>query len=51
MKIQLTVTVPSITDKDEAEDFGDSLAEHVLDTFNDDDSINSLIINVFSEEV
>lgn len=39
--IQITVKVPKLKTKRDAEDFGQSLAEHIMETFNDDGSIES----------
>ena len=41
MKIQLTLIVKGLKNKTEAGDFANSLAEHILETFNDDNSISS----------
>lgn len=37
--IQLTLKVKTLKTKQEAEDFGAGAAEHLMETFNDDDSI------------
>jgi hypothetical protein len=39
MKVQLILNVPKLKTTKEAQDFVLNLAEHVLDTFNDDNSI------------
>lgn len=41
--LTLTFTVKDLDNSDEAYDFATSLAEHVLDTFNDNDTINPLV--------
>lgn len=42
-EITITFTVHNLKGDTEAHDFGTSLAEHVADTFNDDESISSLV--------
>lgn len=42
MKIYLAIDVPKIKTKEEGLDFGQSLAEHIVDTFNDDNSIKTV---------
>lgn len=42
-EINVTFTVRELSSKQDAIDFGGSLADHVLDTFNDDGSIDSLV--------
>lgn len=39
--VQISVTVPTLRTNKEAEEFAQALAEHVLETFNDDDSITA----------
>jgi nitric oxide synthase oxygenase domain/subunit len=38
--ITVTFSVSDIRDREEAHEFGIALAEHVLDTFNDDQTID-----------
>lgn len=40
--ITITFTVSKLTDKNEAQEMGTCISEHILDTFNDDGTIHPL---------
>ncbi len=46
MKITFTIDVPKLKTTKDGQDFGKNLCEHLVDTFNDDDSIKSLSYSV-----
>ena len=46
--VQITVKVNKLKTLKEAEEFGQSLAEHVMETFNDDDSIKACFYKTIS---
>lgn len=47
MKILLLVDIPKLTSKLDGVRFAASLAEHIVDTFNDDNSIKSVMTSVY----
>ncbi|MDH5667847.1 MAG: hypothetical protein OEY86_07550 [Nitrospira sp.] len=50
MKITLVLDVPKLRTKRAASDFSTALAEHIVETFNDDTSIKSLKTSFVSPE-
>lgn len=46
MKITLVLNVPKLKTQQQGTDFATSLAEHIVDTFNDDYSIESVMTAV-----
>ena len=46
MKITLVVDVPKLKTMKDGVDFATNLAEHIVETFNDDDSIKSMSYSV-----
>lgn len=50
MKITLVLDVPKLKTVQAGQDFAASLAEHIVDTFNDDCSIRSILSSVPKEK-
>lgn len=46
MKITLVVDVPKLRTTQEGQDFASALADHIVETFNDDTSIKSVVTSV-----
>lgn len=46
MKIYLAIDIPTIKTKEDGLAWGQSLAEHIVDTFNDDNSIKTVSYQV-----
>lgn len=46
MKVQLVLDIPKLKTTKEAQDWCASLAEHLVDAFNDDDSIKAITYTV-----
>ena len=42
MKVQLVLDIPKLKTTKEAQDFASNLCEHVVETFNDDNSIRAM---------
>jgi hypothetical protein len=49
MKITLVLDIPKIKSVKTAQDYATCLAEHLIDTFNDDNSIKSVLTSVPKE--
>ncbi len=49
MKITLIVDIPKIKSVKTAQDYATCLAEHLIETFNDDNSIKSVLTSVPKE--
>lgn len=46
MKVQLVLDIPKLKTTKEAQDWCASLAEHLVDAYNDDDSIKAITYTV-----